>query len=71
MNDLKTIPGVQKVTATLGRAIESSELFTGPDQGVLWIDVRPDADLKQVREAVREVATQYPGIDHHVSERDR
>jgi CzcA family heavy metal efflux pump len=66
MSDLKAVPGVQKVTATLGRAIESSELFTGPDQGVLWIDIRPDADLNQVREAVRDVASQYPGIDNHV-----
>ena len=66
ITDLKKIPGVEKVNATLGRAIKSSELFTGPDQGVLWIGIRPDADLKQVRDAVREAATQYPGIDNHV-----
>lgn len=33
---------------------------------MLWIGIRPDADLKQVRDAVREAATQYPGIDNHV-----
>ncbi len=64
--DLKAIPGVDKVTATLGRAIEASELFTGPDQGVLWINIRPDADLMQIRRAVRDVAERYPGVDHNI-----
>jgi Cu/Ag efflux pump CusA len=65
-NELKTIPGVQDVGATLGRAVASNQIVT-TNSGQLWVTMKPDADYGATLTAIKAVADGTPGIQGTVS----
>ena len=58
--ELRAIPGVIKVSSSVGRAV-TSQTIPGPYEGQLWIGVDPDADYGQTMAKVRDVANGYVG----------
>ena len=65
-NELKAIPGVQDVGATLGRALASNQLVA-TNSGQLWVTMKPDADYGATLTAIKAVADGTPGIQGTVS----
>jgi multidrug efflux pump subunit AcrB len=64
--ELKAIPGVQDVGATLGRAITSDQIVA-TSSGELWVTMKPDANYAATLAAVKAVAGGTPGIRGTVS----
>jgi Cu/Ag efflux pump CusA len=58
--ELRAIPGVIKVSSSVGRAV-TSQTIPGPYEGQLWISVDPNADYGQTMAKVREVTNGYVG----------
>ena len=65
-NELRTIPGVRRVGAHVGRAIQSDRVVS-PDAAELWVSLDPKADYSKTVAAVRRVAKGYPGVDADVA----
>jgi len=65
-HELQSLPGVQDVTATVGRAVSSSQLVN-PNSAEIWVTIRPDADYGSAVARVREIATGTPGVQGSVS----
>jgi Cu/Ag efflux pump CusA len=62
-SDLLSIPGVNKVASSLGRAV-NSETIPGPYEAELWVSIDPAADYHQTVTRLQEVADGYPGVVH-------
>ena len=62
-SELLSIPGVNKVASSLGRAV-NSETIPGPYEGELWASIDPAADYHQTVTRLQEVADGYPGVVH-------
>jgi Cu/Ag efflux pump CusA len=60
-NDLESVPGVQDVGATLGRALTSNQIVA-TNSGQLWVTMKPDADYNSTLAAIKAVANGTPGI---------
>ena len=65
-SELRAIPGVQDVGATLGRAITSDQVVS-TNSGELWVTMRPDASYGATLAAIKAVADGTPGIQGSVS----
>jgi Cu/Ag efflux pump CusA len=64
-DELRAIPGVIKVSSSLGRAV-SSRTIPGPYEGQLWISIDPNADYGRTMAQVRDVSKDYVGVVQHV-----
>jgi Cu/Ag efflux pump CusA len=64
--ELRALPQVQNVGATLGRAV-TSEQVVNTNTGELWVTIRPDADYGRALAAVRAIADGTPGLSGSVS----
>jgi multidrug efflux pump subunit AcrB len=64
--ELKAIPGVQDVGATLGRAITSDQIVA-TNSGELWVTMKPGANYAATLTAIKGVADGTPGIAGTVS----
>jgi Cu/Ag efflux pump CusA len=64
--ELQAIPGVQDVSATLGRAVTSDQIVA-TNSGELWVSMKPDANYGQTLAAIQQVADGTPGIQGTVS----
>src|SRR5262249_46848051 len=64
--ELRAIPGVQDVGATLGRAVTSNQIVS-PNSGELWVTVKPGADYGATLAAIRSVTSNTPGVHGTVS----
>ncbi|MGH6825764.1 efflux RND transporter permease subunit [Methyloceanibacter sp.] len=60
-DELRAIPGVIKVSSSLGRAV-TSRTIPGPYEGQLWISLDPNADYAQTVAQVRDVTKGYVGV---------
>jgi Cu/Ag efflux pump CusA len=60
--DLRGIPGVQNVSAHLGRAVMSDRV-SDVNSGELWVSIDVAADYDATVAAIREAASHYPGLD--------
>jgi CzcA family heavy metal efflux pump len=58
--DLRRVPGVQQVGAHIGQALLGEEI-AGPEFSEQWITLSPHANLARTEEAVRRVASSFPG----------
>jgi Cu/Ag efflux pump CusA len=59
--ELRTVPGVQRVGAHVGRAISSDQLVD-VDSAEVWITLAPGADYSGTTRAIRAVMRGYPGL---------
>ena len=64
--EIQTIPGVQDVAGTLGRALTSNQIVA-TNSGQLWVTMKPDADYNSTLTAIKAVADGTPGIRGTVS----
>jgi multidrug efflux pump subunit AcrB len=64
--ELRALPQVQNVGATLGRAV-TSEQVVNTNTGELWVTIKPDADYGQAVAAVSAIADGTPGLAGAVS----
>ncbi len=60
-DELRAIPGVIKVSSSLGRAM-TSRTIPGPFEGQLWISLDPKADYGRTMDQVRDVTKGYVGV---------
>jgi Cu/Ag efflux pump CusA len=58
--ELRAIPGVIKVSSSVGRAV-TSQTIPGPYEGQLWISVDPNADYGKTMAEIRDVTKGYVG----------
>ncbi len=65
-NELRSISGVRKVGAHIGRAVTGDQVV-GVNSGQLWVGLDPEADYDETIAMVRETVAGYPGIDYNVS----
>ena len=65
-SELQTVPGVQNVGATLGRAVTSDQIVS-TNSGELWVTMRPGANYAATLTAITAVADGTPGIQGSVS----
>lgn len=63
--ELRSIPGVLKVNANVGRA-EMSDQVVGVNSSELWVRIDPAADYDATLAAVQEVVEGYHGLDRSV-----
>lgn len=63
--ELRSIPGVLKVSANVGRA-EMSDQVVGVNSSELWVRIDPAADYDATLAAVQEVVEGYHGLDRSV-----
>ena len=59
--ELRAIPGVIKVSSSIGRAV-TSRTIPGPHEGQLWISLDPNADYGRTMAQVRDVTKGYVGV---------
>ena len=59
--ELRTVPGVQRVGAHVGRAISSDQLVD-VNSAEVWITLAPGADYTGTTRAIRAVMHGYPGL---------
>ena len=64
--ELVATPGVQQVSATLGRAVTSDQI-DNTNTGHLWVQLKPTADYAKTVAAVRRVVGGTPGMVGTVS----
>jgi multidrug efflux pump subunit AcrB len=60
-SELVAIPGVQQVSATLGRAVTSDQI-DNTNTGHIWVQLKPTADYAKTVAAVRGVVGGTPGM---------
>lgn len=65
IHELRSIPGVRKVSANVGRA-ELSDQVVGINSSELWVSIDPAVDYDATLTAVQEVIDGYPGLDRSV-----
>jgi Cu/Ag efflux pump CusA len=65
MADLRAVPGVRQVTATIGRAI-TGDLTVNVNSGQVWINLTDSADYDSTVVAVGRVLRGYPGVHTQV-----
>lgn len=65
IQELRTIPGVHKVSANVGRA-EFSDQVVGINSSELWLSIDPAADYDATLTAVEEVIDGYAGLDRGI-----
>jgi CzcA family heavy metal efflux pump len=65
LQDLRTIPGVRKVSAHIGRAVVGDQAVN-INSGQLWVSLDARADYDRTAAAVRETIKSYPGITGQV-----
>ena len=63
--ELRSIPGVQNVSANFGRAIMSDK-HTNVNASELWVSIDPKADYEATLAAVRRTVDDYPGFSPEV-----
>ena len=63
--ELKALPGVEKVSGHVGRAV-SSDQIVNVNSGELWVTLDRGADYAKTRAAVEEVVQGYPGLEREV-----
>jgi Cu/Ag efflux pump CusA len=59
--ELRSIPGVRRVGAHVGRAVMSDQVV-GINSGDLWVSVDPATDYAATLAAIQEVVDGYPGL---------
>jgi Cu/Ag efflux pump CusA len=64
--ELRVLPEVQDVAATLGRAVTADQVVN-TNSGEIWVTVKPGANYAQALAAVRTIADGTPGITGEVS----
>ena len=64
--DLRALPSVSDVGATLGRAV-SGDQIVDTNSGQLYVQVKPGADYDRAVAAIRGVVQGFPGIRASVS----
>jgi len=64
--ELLTVPGVEHVAATLGRAV-SSDQIVNTNAGDLWVTIRPGADYNRTLTSIQGVVEGTPGMSGAVS----
>jgi Cu/Ag efflux pump CusA len=65
-SELRAVPSVASVGATLGRATTSDQV-ENTNTGELWVTLKPDASYNEAVGAVRGIATGTPGVTGTVS----
>jgi Cu/Ag efflux pump CusA len=63
--ELRTLPGVARVGAHVGRAVQSDRVGD-VDAAEIWVTMTPDADHDATVAAVQEVVDGYPGLRREV-----
>jgi CzcA family heavy metal efflux pump len=63
--ELRAIPGVQRVSALVGRAVMSDEV-SNVNSSELWVSLDPTADYQATMAAVQQVVDGYPGLSRDV-----
>jgi Cu/Ag efflux pump CusA len=66
MRDIRGVPGVRQVTATIGRAV-TGDLTVNVNSGQLWVNLTDSADFDTEVVAVRRVLQTYPGARSQVT----
>jgi Cu/Ag efflux pump CusA len=61
-DELRGLPGVQDVGATLGRAVTSDQVVNA-NSGEIWVTIKPTANYDQSLAAVRTIVAGTPGMD--------
>jgi Cu/Ag efflux pump CusA len=61
--ELRSVPGVNDVSAHVGRAITSDQVV-GVSSAEMWVSFDPDADYHATRDQLSEVVNGYPGLFH-------
>ena len=64
--ELAAVPGVQQVSATLGRAATSDQIDNA-NGGHIWVQVKPTADYARTVAAVQAIVSGTPGMSGSVS----
>jgi CzcA family heavy metal efflux pump len=64
-NELRSIPGVNNVSAHVGRAVLSDRV-TNINSGQIWVSINPEADYEKTLSEVEEVVAGYPGLSNEV-----
>ena len=65
-SELRALPEVQDVGATLGRAVTANQVVN-TNSGEIWVTIKPGADYGQAVAAVRAIAGGTPGMNGVVS----
>ena len=65
IQELKSIPGVHKVGAHIGRAVTGDQVV-GINSGQIWVSIDPKASYDATVETVRKVIDGYHGLDRDV-----
>ncbi len=60
--ELQSIPGVDNVAATIGRAVTGDQVV-GTNSSQLWVSIDPKADYGGMVAAIEQTVDGYPGID--------
>ena len=63
--DLRAIPGVSKIGAEVGRAVQGDQVVN-VSSADLWVGMDPAADYDQTAAKIQTVIDGYPGIHHDV-----
>jgi Cu/Ag efflux pump CusA len=66
VKELRALPGVADVAATLGRAV-SGDRIVDPNSGQMFVALKPRADYNATVGQVKQVVQRTPGIDASVS----
>jgi CzcA family heavy metal efflux pump len=65
VRDLRTVPGVRKVSAHIGRAVVGDQVVN-INSGRLWVSLDARADFDRTVAAIRDTVKSYPGISGQV-----
>lgn len=63
--ELRSVPGVNDVTAHVGRAITSDQVV-GVSSAEMWVSFDPEADYDATLDQLSEVVNGYPGLFHEI-----
>jgi Cu/Ag efflux pump CusA len=66
VGDLRALPSVADVAATLGRAVTGDQIVD-TNSGQIYVELKPSADYDSAVNAVRGVAASFPGMRSSVS----
>ncbi len=66
MNDLRTVPGIDKVVAHLGRAVLSDKV-NNIHYGEIWISMDDDVDYDETISTLQQVLDGYSNIDSRIT----